>query len=265
VSGREDDKSIGSMTNIVDHPIITERYFFPRPDPPPRPWMVDVPGTGEELACVRNDRGRSAAVLHFHGNGEVVADWGDFVTALDARGVDAFLGEYRGYGGSSGRPALTHLLEDALVVFDAITAVGRKSEDIVVYGRSIGSLAAAHVAAHRRVHALVLESGINDLYERLALRVRPSEIDATDEQLRSAVKAGFDQTAKIARSTCQVLVLHCEHDDMVRKHHAVANAAAAGGRARLVMFPRGDHNSIHAFNSEAIVDAVTMMAETKSA
>ncbi|NVB80890.1 MAG: alpha/beta hydrolase [Kofleriaceae bacterium] len=246
------------MSNLLDHPAISERYFFPRATRPPLPWVVEAENI--ELACWRSDRGRPASVLHFHGNGEVVDDWGDFARALDASGVDVVLAEYRGYGGSSGRPSLTKLLDDALVVFDAVTALGRKAETIVVYGRSIGSLAAAHVAAHRPVRGLVLESGINDLYERLALRVEPAEIGATDEQLRSAVTRLFDQTAKIARSTCPVLVLHCEHDDMVRKHHAERNAAAAGGRAQLVIYPRGDHNTIHAFNGDAIVEAVTMMA-----
>lgn len=248
------------MTTLLDHPTISARYFFPRPDAPPEPWTVGIDGGQIDLACARIDRGRAAAVLHFHGNGEVVADWIDgFARALDGNGVDTFLAEYRGYGGSGGRPSLTTLLEDALAVFDAVTATGREAAEIVVYGRSIGSLAAAHVAAHRPIRALVLESGINDLYERLAVRVRASELGTTDDQLRAAVAAAFDQSAKIARSSCPILIVHCEHDDMVRKHHAERNAAAAGSRGRLVLFSRGDHNTIHAFNGEAIVGAVTAL------
>lgn len=237
---------------LLDHPAISERYFFPRPEGPRDPWLVDG------LRCARRPSAsaapRDVALLHFHGNGEVVADWlGDFARAIDAGGVDAFFAEYRGYGGSTGTPSLPALLEDALTVFDAM---GRPPEQVVVYGRSIGSLAAAHVAAHRNVRALVLESGIADLYERLAVRVRAEDIGASLDDLRAAVKASFDQEAKIARATCPVLVLHAEHDDMVKKHHAERNAAAAGSRAKVVMFPRGDHNTIHAFNADAIVGEV---------
>jgi pimeloyl-ACP methyl ester carboxylesterase len=254
------DRSSGarSMTNLLDHSVISDRYFFPRSDPPTLPWLVNVDDR-VELACARLDRGRSAAILHFHGNGEVVADWADFGGMLDANGIDVVFAEYRGYGGSRGRPSLTSLLDDALVVFDAMIACGSKAEDIVVYGRSIGSLAAIHVAAARPVHGLVVESGINDLQERLLLRVRPAEIGATEQELRAAVSASFDQTAKIARSTCPVLVLHCEHDDMVGKHHAERNARAAGERGQLVLYPKGDHNTIHMFNGDAIVAAVTGM------
>jgi uncharacterized protein len=242
--------------SLLDHPAISQRYFFPRPDPPSDAWMVD------RLACAKRTKGRGAALLHFHGNGEVVSDWlGDFADGLDAGGVDAYFAEYRGYGSSSGQPSLSALLDDALVVFDAMD---RPPSEVVVYGRSIGSLAAAHVAAQRDVKALVLESGICDLSERLLVRVSPDEIGATEDELRAAVKASFDQEAKIARAKCPVLVLHAERDDMVRKHHAERNAKAAGTRAELVMYPAGDHNTIHAFNGEDIVRRVIAVARRAS-
>jgi pimeloyl-ACP methyl ester carboxylesterase len=241
---------------LLDHPVISERYFFPRPDAPRDPWMV------QGLACARRTKDRDAAVLHFHGNGEVVADWlGDFADALEAGGVDAFFAEYRGYGGSSGRPSLSALLDDALTVFDAI---GRPADEIVVYGRSIGSLAAAHVAAHRDVKALVLESGISDLAERLLVRVRPEEeLGVTEDALRAAVKESLDQEAKIARAKCPVLVLHAENDHLVGKHHAERNAKAAGSRAEIVMYPAGDHNSIHVFNGADIARRVMAIATAR--
>lgn len=238
---------------LLDHALITERYFFPRPDAPPDPWMVNG------LACARRTNARSlGAVLHFHGNGEVVADWlGDFTDALGKSGVDAYLAEYRGYGASVGRPSLSALLDDALAVFDAM---GRPGKEVVVYGRSIGSLAAAHVAAHRDVRGLVLESGICDLHERLALRVRPEEIGATDDELRAALEESFDQEAKIAKAKCPVLILHAENDHMVGKHHAERNAKAARARGELVLYPEGDHNTIHVFNGENIVRRVVELA-----
>jgi pimeloyl-ACP methyl ester carboxylesterase len=136
----------------------------------------------------------------------------------------------------------------------------RTGNEIVVYGRSIGSLAAAHVAAHRDVRGLVLESGICDLHERLAARVTPKEIGATDDELRAAVKKSFDQEAKIERAKCPVLVLHAENDYMVGKHHAERNAKAAGARGELVIYFEGDHNTIHAFNGEDIVRRVNELA-----
>lgn len=241
--------------DVLDHPVLASRYFFPRRDRPTsgEPWSVAVPGA--ELAGARVGRHGARAVLHFHGNGEVVADWvkGDFASALDAAGVDAFFAEYRGYGGSTGRPAMATMLDDALATIDA---TGRAPEDVVVYGRSVGSLFALHVAAHRPVRALVLESGIAEVHERLALRLRPEELGVSDETLRAALAARFDHRAKMVATRCPVLVLHTLHDGMVGREHADRLAEWAGPRGELVVFPNGDHNSIHAFNGDAIVRRV---------
>jgi hypothetical protein len=236
------------MTDLLDHPIVSERYFFPRPDRSSTPWEVEA--NGERLACSRLARHGGPALLHFHGNGEVTADWCDsFVGAFDAEGIDVFLGEYRGYGGSTGRPALAAMLDDALAIADATGVDPRRT---VVYGRSVGSLYALHVAANRPVAGLVIESGIADVLERLLMRLDPNELGVDDETFFEAVRRRFDHRAKIEATTCPVLVLHAKGDWGVVPKHAETLAAWAGERAELVLFDRGDHNSIHAYNAEEI-------------
>jgi hypothetical protein len=56
--------------NILDHPIISQRYFFPRADSLNEPFRVETKGV--ELLCHRS--AGDPMVVHFHGNGEVVAD-----------------------------------------------------------------------------------------------------------------------------------------------------------------------------------------------
>lgn len=236
--------------DIVDHPIIAERYFFPRKDVPTagEPWAIDVPGA--TLAGARVGRHGGRALLHFHGNGEVVADWvGDFADAFEEAGIDAFFAEYRGYGGSTGRPAMGAMLDDALASIDA---TGVRPEDVVVYGRSVGSIFALHVAAHRPVRALVLESGIADVYERIALRIHADELGVSDAELRQAIGERFDHRAKLNATRCPVLVLHTQHDGMVEKHHAEQLKEWSGDRGELVLFGLGNHNTIHAFNGDEI-------------
>lgn len=242
---------------ILDHPVIAERYFFPRRAPLADPVVIETGGV--ELHCAASASGGEApTVLHFHGNGEVVADWlPDFGPALNAAGLDAFFAEYRGYGGSTGAPALATMLDDALAVADGC---GAPLDRMVVYGRSVGSIFALHVAARRDVAGLVIESGIADVFERLDIRLAPEELGTDAAGLRAAASALLDHRAKLAATAAPVLVLHALGDHLVPVDHARRLAEWAGPRATLRLYERGDHNSIHAFNGAAIVTEVAAFA-----
>jgi pimeloyl-ACP methyl ester carboxylesterase len=59
---------------------------------------------------------------------------------------------YRGYGGSDGKPSEQALLSDALFVIDHVLAAeGIDPAHVVLMGRSLGSGVAVHVAAKRKV------------------------------------------------------------------------------------------------------------------
>ncbi len=237
---------------MLDHPVVSQRYFFPRATPPPDPFVV---ATGEvALVCHRAAAGNPRTLLHFHGNGEVVADWvGGFSESVNRAGLDLLLAEYRGYGGSGGEPSLVAMLDDALAVYDAL---GLPPEQVVVYGRSVGSIYALHVAAHRPVAGLVLESGIADVHERLRIRIEPRELGTDEAGFRAAVAAHFDHEAKLAAYQGPVLVLHARADHLVDVSHGERLASWAGERGTLRVFERGDHNSIHAYNGAEIIGLV---------
>lgn len=231
-----------NSADLLDDPGLAARYLFPRPAPLTDPFVVPVDGA--ELHCWRSPpRPGAPVLLHFHGNGEVVRDYvGDWAPACVAAGFDIVLAEYRGYGGSTGRPTLRALLDDALAVADMIG--GRP----FVYGRSVGSLPAAHVAAYRDVAGLIIESGIADLGQRLKLYAGDAYDPAALERM---VAESFDQRAKLAAYGGPTLVLHTKHDHLVAVDHADRLAEWSGGR--LVLFERGDHNTIHAFNHGEIM------------
>ncbi len=242
---------------ISNHPLIAERYLFPRRAPLPNPWVVPVDGA--ELHCLKRSAGPDAPwLVHFHGNGEVVRDWsGDFVDTLVQRGVSVVLAEYREYGGSTGQARLGELCPDALAIVDALDV---PADRVLVYGRSIGSIPALHVAAQRPVRGLVIESGIADVHERIAMRVWPSELGIEPDQLQAELRAEFDHQAKMHATTCPVLVMHTHGDHMVHPSHAERLANWAGERAALRMFDEGDHNSIYAYNSDEMLALVSSFA-----
>lgn len=238
---------------LLDHSVISERYFFPRREPLAEPFIVSAGGC--ELHCFRRSPHPGApTLLHFHGNGEVVADWlGDFAPALLAAGLNVVFAEYRGYGGSTGTPVLGSMLDDAVAIADAINVA---PDQLFVYGRSVGSIYALHVAAERQVAGLIIESGIAHVMQRLAIRLEPAELGASQAQLDAAVSALLDHRRKIQTYGGPALILHTLGDHLVPPDHARDLAAWAGARADLVLFDRGDHNSIHYYNGDQIVSRV---------
>jgi uncharacterized protein len=110
----------------------------------------------------------SDAVIYFGGNAEDVSR--SLPTLADAfpdRSLYAL--NYRGYGGSTGKPSETALIADALVLFDRVHIDHPR---IIVIGRSLGSGVAVHVASERPIERLVLVTPYDSLAEIAASQFR---------------------------------------------------------------------------------------------
>ena len=95
--------------------------------------------------------------LYFHGNGGSLRWRDERFRALIADGSGLVALSYRGYGGSSGQPTETGLIEDAAAAY-AFAAARYPAERIVLWGESLGSALAVAIAAEKPVGYLVLEA-----------------------------------------------------------------------------------------------------------
>jgi pimeloyl-ACP methyl ester carboxylesterase len=230
------------MTAYLDDPVLSQRLFFPRRAFLSDPLWVDCGDARLACALVAPHAG-ALTVVHFHGNGETVADGlGLLAAPFTALGVNVLFASYRGYGLSSGEPALVSMLADVPRI---VEAAGLDPERTVFFGRSLGSLYALHaVSCFPDAAGLVLESGIADVLERVLVRLDPEEVGASLEEIEAEVSASFDHRAKLAGYPGPVLVLHTRHDGLIDVSHAERLHGWAGERSRLRVFGAGDHNSI---------------------
>jgi pimeloyl-ACP methyl ester carboxylesterase len=248
------------MPSILDHPLISERYFFPRQE---RLRGALVVSSGDvRLACYHHAPHRHArTVVFFHGNGEVVADCVELLAEPLARlGLNAFFAEYRGYGMSTGAPALAAMLDD---VPRMIRALGVPEKELILFGRSVGSIYALHATNHfPRVAGLVIESGVADPLERILLRVEPAELGVTRRELQAEIRDRLDHRGLLERFRRPVLLLHARHDGLIDASHAERMHHWAGGPKKLVVFKRGDHNTIFSANRKAYLSELREFAKT---
>lgn len=242
------------MTDLLerlDHPAVNSRVFFPRPDPgfPTPSGSVDMDvrvGDGVHVAARFHPSDPVLpTVLHFHGNGEIVADYDDLAGVFHEIGASLVCADFRGYGRSTGTPSVRALVGDAHAVLDAVLSMLAErghTGPLVVMGRSLGSAPAIEIASARGdcVAGAIVESGFAQavpLLEFLGVDVRSLGLDLN----------GRDNKDKMERVRIPVLFLHAEYDNIVPLWHAQRNYEhAASPDKRLVIIPGADHNTIMA-------------------
>ncbi len=108
-------------------------------------------------------------VIYFHGNADNLQRWGHYAIDLTQLGYEVLMIDYRGYGKSSGAPTEKVLYDDASFIWNWAKKKS-KSGKIVIYGRSLGSAIASHLAAEVQPDLLILETPFDELMGASILR-----------------------------------------------------------------------------------------------
>jgi uncharacterized protein len=145
--------------------------------------------------------------LYFHGNGGSLRWRDERFRTLVADGSGLVALSYRGYGGSSGRPTETGLIEDATAAY-AFAIARYSAERIVLWGESLGSALAITLAAEKLVGCLVLEAPFTSAVDVGVQHYWfvPVRLLMTDQ---------FQSDRRISKVTAPVLVVHGENDAVV--------------------------------------------------
>lgn len=108
-------------------------------------------------------------VIYFHGNADNLQRWGRYAIDITQLGYEVLMIDYRGYGKSSGTPNEQALYEDATLVWNWAKEK-TEHEKIIIYGRSLGSAIATHLAAEVQPDLLILETPFDELKSASMLR-----------------------------------------------------------------------------------------------
>ncbi len=233
------------MPSIFDSAAFNQNLFFPRSDGAPTPRNTEeffIPVDDAVQVHARRylapDSGFS--LLFFHGNGEIVSDYDGLSEVFSQLGGELTVCDYRGYGKSEGTPTLRTTLQDAHAIYKYLKENGKLKDRVCVMGRSLGSAPAIELcSSYPEIAACVLESGYADpipLVERRGLK-----IDAiTDEEDRL-----FNNSTKIKKLACPLLVMHGEEDFLIGPHEARLNHEQAGSRVKYLEILEGvGHNDM---------------------
>ncbi len=229
---------------------IMQDYFFFRPEILPKHFEYKYPFPFTEVDFEMEDGARingvhfkvpnsKGVVYYLKGNSRSIKGWGKFARDFVSKGYDFFMFDYRGFGKSKGRRTETALYNDAQTVYKWLSTQFPEDQ-IVIYGRSLGSGIAARIASWNKPQMLILDSPYYSfLYQirrygwMLPLKWLLRYHMRTDQFLR--------------KITCHVFILHGNKDRLISYEQSLMLEKQYPGHCALLTIPNGKHNNLPEF------------------
>jgi alpha-beta hydrolase superfamily lysophospholipase len=179
----------------------------------------------------------SHLILYFHGNGEDVGELDSFAEQMNSLGVSVLTFDYRGYGLSSGKASESNVNSDALLVLDMARELGYENDKILLWGRSIGSGGAVHLATSSEFAGLILVSPLKSIYTVITgFSIIPFD--------------RFDSYSKLDQLDFPLYIVHGTEDQVIASSHGVQMFESYRGKKCISLIDGAGHNNLwsHGFS-----------------
>lgn len=208
-----------------------------------------IPFQGGELECWRAfsrlavERGTpDFYILRFYGNADRAERW----VALEAemwngRAVEVWGMNYPGYGGSSGPARLARIGPAALAAYDELQRLAG-DRPIIVFGASLGSAAALHVAAQRPVGGLILHNP-PPIKQMILRQFGWWNLWLLAGPWAQRIPSALDSVANARSIKTRAIFLLAESDEVVAPRFQSLVVKAYTGERRVIALRGAGHNS----------------------
>jgi len=188
-------------------------------------WWVPQPG--------------APVLVWFHGNAGNISHRLENIKLLhDLVGVQVFIFDYREYGRSQGGISREGTFRDAAAAWDYVTRTRKTAApDIILFGRSLGTVLATDLAVQHLCRGLILESPFTNSSE-MARQLAPFLFDWRP-------KVPYDNLGKIPRVCVPVLIIHGSQDEIIPVEMGRRVFAAANSPKDLYIIPGAHHNDTY--------------------
>lgn len=148
---------------ILFHPVSLKRshtYDFPQPYKD-----ISIPINEKDTLNLidfsSTDSISRGVVLYFHGNKRNISWYAKYIPYFTRHGYEVLMIDYPGYGKSTGRLTEKKLYDWSLLAYQ-IANKKFSADSIIIYGKSMGTGIAAHLASIRDCKKLILETPYYD-------------------------------------------------------------------------------------------------------
>ncbi len=176
-------------------------------------------------------------VIYFHGNaGNIYHRIPDLVR-LRQSGVSVVGAGYRGYGNSEGTPSEAGIYQDGDAIYRYVTEeLGYSEKNIIIFGRSIGTAVALHVAQHKQTGGLILVTPLSS---------GKAQAEASGlGVIASIAENSFDNLDKIEHIKVPLLVIHGTRDRVIPFSMGKEIFDSASTRKQFIKIEGAGHNDL---------------------
>jgi hypothetical protein len=178
-------------------------------------------------------------ILYFHGNSRSIKGWAKYARDFYRYNYDVVLVDYRGFGKSTGKRSEAAMLNDMQFVYESLK-VKYAENNLIVYGRSLGSGFAAKLASDNHPRFLILDAPFFN-FSRAVERFLPIL------PMRFVLRYKLRSDRYMRKVRCHTYILHGTRDWLIPIKHSIALQKLNPGKITLIRIEGGGHNNLPSF------------------
>jgi uncharacterized protein len=156
----------------------------------------------------KKDLKRFKTIVYFHGNAGKLENRIHKLNHFKDINVNFLIISWRGFSGNLGKPSEKGLYNDGESAIEWLKKRGLKNKDIILYGESLGTGIATHLAQKNIYGGVILESPFTSMIDA-AKNVYPYF------PINLLLKDRYENDKKIMDITSPILIMHGEADNIV--------------------------------------------------
>lgn len=179
-------------------------------------------------------------ILYFHGNTRSIKGWAKYARDFYRYNYDVVLVDYRGFGKSTGKRAEEKMMQDMQFVYESL-AGDYGEENLIVYGRSLGSGFAAKLASDNNPRYLILDAPYYN-FKKVVERFLPFL------PLQIVLRYHLRTDKWIPKIKCHIYIIHGTKDWLIPIKHSEALQKLSPRKITLIRIHGGGHNNLSKFD-----------------
>ncbi|WP_115462204.1 alpha/beta hydrolase [Winogradskyella aurantiaca] len=180
-------------------------------------------------------------VLYLKGNSKSIKGWGKFAVDFTRHGYNVLMVDYRGFGKSTGKRSQKAIKRDLQVIYNKLKELVPEDQ-IVLYGRSLGSGFAAKLASMNHPKMLILDAPYYSL-TKVTSRYMPFM------PLSVLIKYPLPTYKWLKYVRCPIHIIHGTNDKLIPFKTSVKLSKVNPKNTTLHSIIGGGHKDLNTFES----------------